>query len=76
MQGIAAMLVLMQGFARPFRRGEALLAMLVWAVTAVSPPYVFYISVVTPVLLAGLMVRLACGPTPLQSPDQTRPPAA
>jgi hypothetical protein len=70
------MLVLMQGFARPFRRGEALLAMLVWAVTAVSPPYVFYISVVTPVLLAGLMVRLACGPTPLQSPDQTRPPAA
>ncbi len=64
MLGIAAMLVLVQGFARPFRPAEALLAMLVWTMTALNPPFLgatfspFYISLVTPLLVLALMIRI------------------
>jgi alpha-1,2-mannosyltransferase len=58
MLGIASMLILQQGLTRPFRRGEALLAMLVWASTAIEPPFVFRVSVVAPVLVLALMVRI------------------
>jgi len=58
MLGIAGMLVLQQGLARPFRSGEALLAMLVWASTAINPPFIFKISVVTPLFVMALMARL------------------
>lgn len=58
MLGIAAMLVLQQGLSRPFRPGEALLAMLVWLSTAVNPPFIFKFSVITPLLVAALMIRL------------------
>jgi hypothetical protein len=61
LQGIAATLILAQGFTRPFRKYEASLAMLVWASTAVEPPFVFYISVVTPLIVFGFMMVL-CGP--------------
>ncbi len=66
--GIAAMLVLMQGFSRPFRIGEAPLAVSVWVSTALSPPYLgavfspFYFSVITPLLILALMVRLIVAP--------------
>ena len=59
--GIAATLVLAQGFSRPFRRYEAVLAMLVWASTAVNPPFVFYISAVTPAVVLAFMIVL-CRP--------------
>jgi alpha-1,2-mannosyltransferase len=58
MLGIAAMLIIAQGFSRPLRRGEALLAMLVWVATAVNPPFVFTVSVVTPLLVLGLMLHI------------------
>jgi hypothetical protein len=58
MLGIAGMLVLLQGLSRAFRPGEALLAMLVWASTAINPPFIFKISVVTPLLVMALMARL------------------
>ena len=58
MLGIAAMLVLQQGLNRPFRAAEALLAMLVWASTAVNPPFIFKVSVITPLLIMALMTRL------------------
>jgi len=56
--GIAATIILAQGMQRPFRRHEALLAMLVWASTAVNPPFIFIISVITPLLVLALMIRL------------------
>jgi hypothetical protein len=56
------MLILSQAFSRPLRRGEALLAILVWAATAVNPPFVFHVSVVTPLLVLGLMVRVYDNP--------------
>jgi len=68
MLGIAALLVLVQGYARTFRPGEALLAMLVWSATAVNPPFLgatfspLYISVVTPLLVLALMLRLLVKP--------------
>ena len=58
MLGTAAMLVLLQGLSRPFLPGEALLAMLVWASTTINPPFIFKISVVTPLLVMALMARL------------------
>jgi hypothetical protein len=58
MLGIAGMLVLLQGLARPFRRGEALLAMLMWASTAISPPFIFKVSVIAPLIIMALMARL------------------
>jgi hypothetical protein len=61
---IAAMLVLTEGFHRPFRRGEAWLAVAVWAATAVNPPFVFHVAVVTPVLVLALMLRLVLGELP------------
>jgi alpha-1,2-mannosyltransferase len=61
MLGIAAMLVLIQGYVRPFKRGEALLAMLVWVSTAFNPPFIFHVSVVTPLFVLGLMIRICMG---------------
>ncbi len=61
MLGIAATLVLLGGFERPFLPGEALLAMCIWASSAVSPPFVFYVSAVTPLLVLAMMVRLVAG---------------
>jgi len=55
---IASMLVLQQGFVRQFRPGEAALAALVWASTAIEPPFIFRVSVVAPLLVLGLMLRL------------------
>lgn len=62
MLGIAAMLVLIQGMARTFRPGEALLAMSVWAATAVNPPFLFHVAVITPLLILALMLRLVTAP--------------
>jgi hypothetical protein len=62
MLGIAAMLVLQQGFARALRPGEAALAMLVWAGTAINPPFIFRISVVLPLIVLALMLRLVARP--------------
>jgi hypothetical protein len=70
MLGVAAMLVLQQGLARAFRRGEALLAMLVWASTAINPPFIFKISVVTPLLVVALMMRLLTRTAPLPKEGQ------
>jgi hypothetical protein len=56
--GIAATIVLAQGFTRAFRPYEAALAMLVWASTAINPPFVFYISVVTPLVVMAFMLTL------------------
>ncbi len=70
MLGIAAMLVLMQGYRRPFRRYEALLACAVWSATAVNPPYVFHISVITPLLVLGLMLRLCANRAVITPPSR------
>jgi hypothetical protein len=56
--GIAATIILAQGFRRSFRPYEALLAMLVWASTALNPPFLFYISVVTPLIVFAFMLIL------------------
>ncbi len=58
MLGIAAMLVLQSGTERPFRVGEAALAMSIWASTAVCPPFIFQISAVVPLIVLAMMVRL------------------
>jgi hypothetical protein len=56
--GIAATIILAQGLSRPFRPYEAALAMLVWASTAINPPFIFYISVVTPLIVFAFMLTL------------------
>jgi hypothetical protein len=60
--GIAAMLVLTQAFVRPLRTGEAALAASVWIATAFNPPFVFRVSVVTPLLILALMLWLIWAP--------------
>lgn len=58
MLGIAAMLVLQGALSHPLHRGEALLAILVWVSTAINPPRIFEVSVITPLLVGALMLRL------------------
>jgi hypothetical protein len=60
--GIAAMLVLTDGFTRPFRRGEAALAAAIWISTAFEPPFVFHLAVIVPAIVAAFMLRLVWTP--------------
>ena len=55
--GIAAMLVLTEGFSRDFKRGEAALAVAIWVCTAFQPPYVFPFAVVTPLIVGAFAWR-------------------
>ena len=55
--GIAAMLVLADGTHRVLRRGEAALAMLLWATTAINPPFLFHLPGVTPILAFAFIFR-------------------
>jgi hypothetical protein len=57
--GIASMLVLTEGFARPFGKWEAALAAAAWASTAFQPPFVFPFAVVTPLIVGAFAWRQA-----------------
>jgi alpha-1,2-mannosyltransferase len=57
--GIAAMLVLTEGFDRHYRRFEPALAIAIWISTAFQPPFVFHAAIVTPVLVAAFAWRVS-----------------
>jgi hypothetical protein len=59
--GIAAMLVLTEFMVRPYRAGEAALAVAIWVSTAFQPPFVFHFSLVTPALVAAFVWRVSSG---------------
>jgi alpha-1,2-mannosyltransferase len=56
--GVAAMLILTDGLARVFQRGEAALAIAVWVSTGFQPPFVFHAAVVTPLIVAAFLLRV------------------
>jgi hypothetical protein len=48
--------------------------MLVWASTAVNPPFLFHISVITPLLVLGLMMRICLQPVVAGANHQVEEP--
>jgi len=56
--GIAALLVLAEAANRALPRAEAVLAVLVWSSTAINPPILFHLPMLTPILCFALIFRL------------------